>query len=109
MNARAALTMWLCLVACRAPAPSRPLAPAPTREPPPDATVPSVDSPPERDAPLGCEPFDLRNPACRSDPRMCTLGHANCKCPAPPSVDHPGCWAVMPCPTPPDPRVRACK
>lgn len=56
-----------------------------------------------------CEPFDVKNPACRDDPRMCTLGHADCKCPSPPDVELPACWNVMPCPNPPDRRVRACK
>ncbi|HEY4177872.1 MAG TPA: hypothetical protein VGM90_13590 [Kofleriaceae bacterium] len=56
-----------------------------------------------------CEPFDVKNPACRSDPRMCTIGMADCKCPAPPDVANPACWGTMPCPNPPDRRVRACR
>lgn len=55
-----------------------------------------------------CPEWDEKNPACRNDPRfMCSHG-AYCKCPSPPDVENPACWAVMPCPTTPDRRVRAC-
>jgi len=30
------------------------------------------------------------------------------KCPDPPTIDVEACWRTMPCPRPPDPRVRAC-
>ncbi|HEY4056106.1 MAG TPA: hypothetical protein VGM39_05830 [Kofleriaceae bacterium] len=58
-----------------------------------------------------CEPFDVKNPACRDDPRMCLVvgSGMDCKCPSPPDVALPACRAVMPCPDPPDRRVRTCK
>jgi hypothetical protein len=70
---------------------------------PPPPELPAVPAGP------ACEPFDEWNPACRNDPRMCTLGHADCKCPTPPDANNPACWATMPCPSPPDRRVRACR
>ncbi len=93
---------WIVLMfACTrtAPPPERP----PIAEPVVvDAATPDVafEEPLTTDA---CEPYDPTNPACRTDCR-----HADCKCPSPPDVDNPSCWAVMACPNPPDRRVRAC-
>lgn len=106
----------LALLACSPPArdPQPPLTPHATATRP--AFDPTTDKrfdeplalPAIPDAPNECEPFDVRNPACRNDPRMCLNGMADCKCPSPPVADNPACWAVMPCPDPPDRRVRAC-
>ncbi len=62
----------------------------------------------------GCDEFnfDVKNKSCRT---VCgpgaPPGWPGCKgkCPTPPSVDEPACWATMPCPRPPDERVKACK
>jgi hypothetical protein len=56
-----------------------------------------------------CEPFDVKNPACRGDPRECLNGTADCWCPNPPDVENPACWLKMPCPRVPDRRVRTCR
>jgi hypothetical protein len=57
--------------------------------------------------------FDVKNPACKS---VCPAagappGWPACKgkCPSPPDVNEPSCWPTMPCPKPPDERVKACK
>jgi len=55
--------------------------------------------------------FDKKNPKCRTfcptppDPSWPACAG---KCPVPPDVNNPGCWATMPCPNPPDRRVKAC-
>lgn len=88
--------------------PATPTTPAPAF----DVTALAIPDPPDLPAvPVvnECETFDLRNPACRSDPRMCLEGHAYCKCPDPPDANNPGCWAVMPCPSVPDRRILACR
>ncbi|HEY4059161.1 MAG TPA: hypothetical protein VGM39_21240 [Kofleriaceae bacterium] len=76
-------------------------------EPPRLAAVPDPEVP--------CDPtqFDQKNPACKN---VCPdfgapPGWPPCKdkCPATPDVNIPACQLTMPCPNPPDRRVRACK
>lgn len=57
------------------------------------------DAPP----PLTCETYDPKNPACKGDPRF-----GDGKCPSPPDYDNPFCQGQLPCPDPPDRRIRAC-
>jgi len=76
-------------------------------EPPRLAAVPEAEVP--------CDPaqFDQKNPACKN---VCPdfgapPGWPPCKdkCPATPDANIPACQASMPCPNPPDRRVRSCK
>ena len=77
-------------------------------DPPKLAAVPEIE--------VGCDEFtfDPKVPACKM---ICpaTNPPANwpaCKgrCPIPPTVDEPACWATMPCPKgQPDERIKACK
>lgn len=106
---------WLVLcvaAACGSPQAQPAQLQQPVQPPPFDPATLDIAPPPDLPAvPAGpaCEPFDLRNPACRNDPRMCELGYADCRCPTPPDLALAACWATMPCPVPPDPRVRACR
>ena len=55
--------------------------------------------------------FDKKNPACRAIcPSPPDPGWPACsgRCPVPPDVNNPSCWASMPCPNPPDRRVKSC-
>ena len=100
----------LCVAACSAAPAARE---GPNRAPPlltvsTEAATAPVDPPLGDAGAAACEPFDMRNPACRGDPRACLEGLADCKCPSPPDVENPACWGTMPCPRVPDRRVRAC-
>jgi hypothetical protein len=76
-------------------------------DPPKLADVPGVEQ--------GCDEFtfDVKVQACKA---ICgpgaPPGWPGCKgkCPTPPTVDEPSCWATMPCPRgSPDERIKACK
>lgn len=76
-------------------------------DPPKLADVPAVEVP--------CDDtnFDPKVQACKS---VCPAfgappGWPACKgkCPDPPDINNPACWATMPCPKPPDRRVKACR
>ena len=82
-----------------------------------DPTKITVPDPPKLagvpEAEVPCEPFDPKNPSCKS---VCPEagappGWPACagKCPTPPDASIPSCQATMPCPNPPDRRVKACK
>jgi hypothetical protein len=77
-------------------------------DPPKLAAVPEIE--------VGCDEFtfDVKVPACKL---VCPAagappGWPACKgkCPSPPTVDEPACWASMPCPKgAPDERIKSCK
>lgn len=77
-------------------------------DPPKLAALPDIEQ--------GCDEFnfDIKVPACKA---VCPAagappGWPGCKgkCPNPPTVDEPACWATMPCPRgAPDERIKACK
>ena len=74
---------------------------------------PKLAAVPEAEIPCDEQNFDKNNPACRA---VCPAfgappGWPACKgkCPDPPDVNNPACWATMPCPKPPDRRIKACK
>lgn len=73
---------------------------------------PRLAAVPEAEIPCDEFSFDMKNPACRS---VCPPANApprwpGCqgKCPDPPDVTNPACWATMPCPNPPNRNVKAC-
>ncbi|HRC55289.1 MAG TPA: hypothetical protein PKU97_05155 [Kofleriaceae bacterium] len=76
---------------------------------------PNLASIPDAIVPCDEISFDVKNPQCRSvcplTPGAAPPGWPGCagRCPSPPTVDNPACWATMPCPTPPDRRVKSCK
>ncbi len=76
-------------------------------DPPKLADIPTIEA--------GCDEFtfDTKVAACKL---ICgpgaPPGWPGCKgkCPTPPTVDEPSCWATMPCPRgQPDERIKACK
>jgi len=74
---------------------------------------PKLAAVPARVEPCNDNNFDSRKPECKS---FCPSSGAPddwppCvgQCPRKPSVDIAACWDVMPCPRPPDKRVKACK
>src|SRR3569833_2009581 len=75
-------------------------------EPPKLAAVPEIE--------IGCDEFafDVKVPACKNVCPTSTAppGWPACKgkCPDPPAVNTSACWNTMPCPNPPDRRVKAC-
>lgn len=77
------------------------------------AEPPKLAAIPEAEIPCDEETFDKKNPACA---KVCpTVGAPPnwpaCKgvCPTPPDIENPACWATMPCPKPPDRRLKKCK
>jgi hypothetical protein len=74
---------------------------------------PKLAAVPEAEVPCDEFAFDQKIPACKA---VCPQtgappGWPACKdkCSDPPDPNKPACWATMPCPNPPDRRVRACK
>jgi len=93
-----------------------PLSPPPERTRVENVKVPDppkLTAVPDRVEPCNNTNFDPKKPECKS---FCPAlgapdGWPPCdgKCPRKPSIDIEACWDVMPCPRPPDSRVKACK
>lgn len=73
---------------------------------------PKLAAVPDYVEPCGDDNFDAKKPECKN---FCPASGAppnwapcKGKCPDPPTVDVEACWRTMPCPRPPDSRVRAC-
>jgi hypothetical protein len=71
---------------------------------------PKLAAVPEPEVP--CDPFDAKLPSCKN---VCPdfgapPGWKPCegRCPTPPDINLPSCQATMPCPNPPDRRVKDC-
>ncbi|GEM_PF-1004648 len=82
------------------------LSKVPILDPPKLAAIPEIE--------IGCDEFtfDVKVPACKN---VCPTSNAppgwpacKGKCPDPPDVNNSACWNTMPCPNPPDRRVRSC-
>jgi hypothetical protein len=76
---------------------------------------PNLAAIPEAIVPCDEFTFDKNNKACLmvcpAAPGLVPPTWPGCqgKCPNPPSIDIPACWDKMPCPSPPDRRVKSCK